>query len=91
MTTIEVGSEVIIPCEVKPGPFSSENFVSFQTNDGPVSGFIKAGDLIQKGSEWFLTGLVKNVEDDSLTVLVRGSFFTTNGIASVSKEMATAA
>ena len=91
MGTIHIGEAVKIPCEVKPGPFSDEKFVSFTTLDGIVSGFVQESDLQQVDSHFFIPGVVKEMTADHLVVLVRGSFFQTNGIATVSRSVACAA
>lgn len=91
MEKIEPGIKIQIPCDVQPGPFSGERLVTFDTLDGPISGFVKENDLKSRNGKWSIEGIVQSVEADHLVVKVRGSFFTTNGIANVSKEMAMAA
>ena len=91
MGTISIGSRIKIPCEVKPGPFSEERLVSFDTLDGVISGFVRDKELTQSGDEWYISGVIRKVESEHLIVMVRGSFFTTNGIASISKSLAYAA
>jgi hypothetical protein len=91
MEQIRPGMRIQIPCEVKPGPFSGERLITFDTLDGPISGFVKEDAIKSTKSAWFIEGTVQSVEEDHLVVKVKGSFFTTNGIANVSKEMAMAA
>ncbi len=91
MGTIEVGEMIRIPCEVKPGPFSDERLISFETIEGVISGFVEERDLQQDGSHFFVSGMVKEVELDKIVVVVQGSFFQTNGIATVSRSVACAA
>jgi hypothetical protein len=91
MEKIRPGMRIQIPCEVKPGPFSGERLITFETLDGPISGFVKETALKPNDGKWFIDGTVQSVEEDHLVVKVKGSFFTTNGIANVSKEMAMAA
>ena len=91
MKLFKPGARVQIRCDVKPGPFSAERLVTFNTLDGPISGFVRETDLTSDEGQWFIGGIVKSVESDYLVVKVRGSFFTTNGIANVSREMAMAA
>jgi hypothetical protein len=91
MDKINPGNKLQIPCDVQPGPFSGERLITFDTLDGPISGFVKEDTLTSKNGKWFIEGVVQSVETDHLVVKVRGSFFTTNGIANVSKEMAMAA
>lgn len=86
------GDEIGIPCEVKPGPFEEERLVSFETLDGTITGFVSANDLkqIDRG-RWLIHAVVIKIEGDVVTVRVRGSFFTTNGLATIHREMAMAA
>lgn len=91
MGTISIGETIRIPCEVKPGPFSDERFISFDTIDGVVSGFVEESDLQQEGSRFFVSGIVKEADPDKIVVVVQGSFFQTNGIATVSRSVACAA
>ncbi len=91
MENIKVGMRVRVPCDVKPGPFSSERLVTFETTEGPISGFVREQDLLEEASSWYVSGIVLETKDDSITVKVRGSFFTTNGLAKVARERAMAA
>jgi hypothetical protein len=91
MEKIKTGTIIQILCEVQPGPFSGERLITFETLDGPISGFVKENALTSKNGKWSIEGTIQSVEADRLVVKVRGSFFTTNGIANVSKEMAMAA
>jgi hypothetical protein len=88
MKPFKPGARVQIRCEVKPGPFSAERLITFDTLDGPISGFVRETELSSDKGQWFIDCVVKSVETDHLVVKVRGSFFTTNGIANVSTEMA---
>lgn len=88
---MDIGEAIRIPCEVKPGPFSDEKFISFDTVEGVVSGFVDERDIEQSGSRFFVPGVVKEVAPDRIVVIVRGSFFQTNGIATVARSVACAA
>jgi hypothetical protein len=90
MGTISVGGTIRIPCEVKPGPFSDERLISFETIDGVVSGFVEESSLQKDGDNFFISGVVKALEPDAIVVLVRGDFFQTNGIATVARSVACA-
>jgi hypothetical protein len=91
MAQIKPGDEIGIQCEVTNGPFTGERLISFGTTDGPVSGFVRESELKQDGSHWLVRAIVLGVEADSIAVRVQGSFFTTNGIATIPREMALAA
>lgn len=91
MGAIEIGEAIRIPCEVKPGPFSDEKFISFETVDGVVSGFVDESDIQKNGARFFVSGVVKDIKADEIVVMMRGSFFQTNGIATVARSVACAA
>src|ERR1700730_1087420 len=78
------GQPILIPCDVEPGAFASEFLVTFETVEGPVSGFVREDNLQRSGVEGgatYIFATVKAVSEDTLTVVVRGSFFTTTGLA----------
>jgi len=91
MAGMKVGDVIGVQCTVQPGPFSDERLISFDTIDGPVSGFVQETDLRQSGEHWFVRATIRAIRDDILEVKVQGSFFTTNGLASVQKRYAMAA
>ena len=83
----EVGQDVRVSCSVSPGPFPDERLVTVETVDGPISGFVHSEDLIEKEKEsGFLAGRVVAWDGEIVTVRLRGSFFTTNGLADVARE-----
>ncbi|MBZ0147485.1 MAG: hypothetical protein K8F62_08075 [Pseudorhodoplanes sp.] len=88
---MNIGDTVGIQCTVQPGPFSGERLISFDTVDGPISGFVKDEDLKEISGQWYVRAVIRRVEDDVLGVRVKGSFFTTNGLASVPRRFALAA
>lgn len=92
MPQFSLGQEVRIPCEVSPGPFSEQKIVTFETVNGPVSGFVDAEDVISEASgNTYIAGVVEAVRSDTVEVRVKGSFFTTNGLAVVQRAMVAAA
>jgi hypothetical protein len=88
---MEIGQPVWIECQVQPGPFSEELLVTVETIDGPVTGFIKSDELRQTADETKVRGVVRKIRKDYLEVWIKGSFFTTNGLANVPTELAKAA
>lgn len=87
--TLAIGQGVWIDCKVQPGPFSEEPLVTIETIDGPVTGFVKVDEL--RSDEKKVRGIVRGIRADHVEVWIKGSFFTTNGLANVSKELAMAA
>ena len=85
------GDDVGIQCVVKPGPFPGEHLIEVETLDGPVSGFVSEDFLREKGGLWFVKGTIQEVHPDYIKVRIKGSFFTTNGIANIPPKLAMAA
>ena len=88
MPGFESGQEVGIPCEKAQGAFPGESLVSFETVDGPLSGFVNTEELIVFQDQTFLPGVVKEVTRESVAVWVKGSFFTTTGLAYLAADWA---
>jgi hypothetical protein len=86
-----VGQQVLIPCKVQPGPFSDEPLVTFESIEGPVTGFVSNDELKQAAGQSAVRGIVRSIEKDHVEVWIKGSFFTTNGLANVAPELAMAA
>jgi hypothetical protein len=91
MPEIKAGDEIGIKCDVKPGPFPGEHLIEVETLDGPVSGFVTDSFLNEINGAWFVGGTVYEVFADHIKVRIRGSFFTTNGIANITPKLAMAA
>jgi len=83
MTKIETGSMIGIPCEVSEGAFEGEMLVDFETMDGRISGFTSPENIKEIDAKTFIKAKVVSVESDHFVVMVRGSFFSTNGLANV--------
>ncbi len=89
MSRLEAGLKVGIPCDVKPGAFPDEYLVTIESLSGPVSGFVgRASVFGVKDDSGYLKGRVHEVTADTVTVWIRGSFFTTTGLADLSYEWA---
>lgn len=91
MAKLDIGMIIGIPCEVMPGPFSEERLISFETIHGPISGFVRESELREVEGAWSVRGVVQKILTDTVEVMVTGSFFTTNGLASLSLDAAIAA
>ena len=65
--------------------------ITFDTVEGPISGFVRASDLKEIKLQWYVRAVIQAIKDDVLEVRVRGSFFTTNGLATVQRRYAMAA
>lgn len=91
MAGMKVGDVVGVQCTVQPGPFSEERLISFNTVEGPISGFVQESNLRQEGDNWRVRAVILAIRGDILEVKVQGSFFTTNGLANVPRQFAMAA
>lgn len=90
MIQLERGNEVGIPCDVKQGAFPEENLITIETISGPVSGFVNRDSILKlEGESGYIRGVVHDVTEDTVTVWIRGSFFTTTGLAYLPYEWAT--
>lgn len=84
------GNVVKIPITVRPGAFINERFISLQTLSGMISGFVSAEDVLDvNGDRGFIQGTVLDVKKDTVVVRIKGSFFTTTGLAVLSRDWAT--
>ena len=84
--TYTLGMVVGVACTVASGAFPDERLVTFEAIDGTVSGFVKPEEIKIIDGESHLRAVVQAVASDRLTVLVRGSFFTTTGIAYIAHD-----
>lgn len=87
----KAGDFVGIRCEVQPGPFDGERLVTVQTIEGPITGFVRETELRESAGRWEVRAKVQETNSIVIKVLIDGSFFTTNGIASISRDLAMAA
>ena len=89
MAAFEPGQTIGIPCDVFPGAFSHEALVVLDTKRGEVSGFVNRDELLELDNDHeLLRAKVVDVTEDTLTVRLRGSFFTTTGLAFLSPDWA---
>jgi hypothetical protein len=88
--TLKAGDLVWVPCAMQAGPFPDELAVSVETRDGVISGFVKRSNLKidpADASRGHIKGAIVEATDDSTTVKLYGSFFTTaQGVASVGRH-----
>ena len=89
MATLERGQLIAIPCKVFPGAFNHEAMVIIDTLEGEVSGFVRRDELVRVEDDvGYVKGRIVDVTTDTITVLLKGSFFTTTGLAEFSPEWA---
>jgi hypothetical protein len=81
MPILEPGEKVLVPTNVGEGAFPGENLVTVETKMGPISGFTKTVNIVHKHGDSYLMAEVQGVTEDTLTVRLFGSFFTTTGLA----------
>lgn len=87
---LTVGDLVGVPCAIQAGPFPDEKLVTVETSEGRISGFVKESSLQVDPADpehGRVKGTVVAAIDDSITVKLFGSFFTTAlGVASVRRN-----
>ncbi|MBI2177762.1 MAG: hypothetical protein HYU38_05400 [Candidatus Tectomicrobia bacterium] len=89
MATFKEGQTVEVRCRIHEGAFPTEYLVTIEATPEPVSGFVKRDDVKKEGEgTGYLLGKITEVSEDKISVLIRGSFFTTTGLASFSRESA---
>lgn len=92
MSGMKVGDIIGVRCQVQPGPFSQERVITVEAITGPISGFVREDQLLQSvDGVWLVRAVVQKMRPNELQVLIDGSFFTTNGVASVPEHLAMAA
>lgn len=85
------GDQVEIPCEIGQGAFPTEMLVTFDTVDGPISGFVRQENIARRDDKLdggYVFGTVVAVTPDIISVRVTGSFFRTTGLAALSRQWA---
>jgi hypothetical protein len=63
--------------------------VTFETVSGPTSGFVREDriNFVDEGTG-YIFGVVKDVLEETVAVVVEGSYFTTTGLAYLNKDWA---
>lgn len=89
MSEFSVGQQVKIQCEVQRGAFPTELLVTFEAAEGPISGFVRSEDVQRlDGHKGLISATITAVSSDTITVIVKGSFFTTTGLAYLKRDWA---
>lgn len=81
MENIEPGATILIPISVGQGAFPAERLISFEAEDGQISGFVQVSQIIDVEGSPFLEARVLEIAAEKIAVKVHGSFFTTTGLA----------
>lgn len=87
MQKVELGGLIGIPCKVSDGAFDGEVIVEFASLTGWIAGFARTANVRETEAGNLIEAEIVSVEDDHLVVNVDGSFFTSNGIASVQPDL----
>lgn len=76
--SLEKGSHIWVPCEVKPGPFSDERVVRVESEAGEWVGFVQASFLkepISTGTT-YVQAVVVEVDGETFTARLPGQAVT---------------
>ena len=84
---LEIGETINIPCEIGEGAFPGECLITVDTTLGPISGFVRTGDVKRApGGSPYVVGIIEDVDGDTVAVRLKGSFFRTTGLTYLRKE-----
>jgi hypothetical protein len=78
--SIPIGSRIMFPCTVRPGPFLTEKMVAITTGGLDWFGFVGDEALTNRGDAWFMLGTVIGTRSGDLLVRVPGHSPTGNVI-----------
>lgn len=81
MASIRKGDTIGAQCKISGGVLPGELGITVDTKTGPVSGFVREDAIRRTPTATYIIGVVLDVKDDTVVARLRGSFFTTNGIA----------
>jgi len=87
MQNVQTGSLIGIPCKVSDSAFDGEVIVEFDSLTGWIAGFARAANVRETDAGKLIEAEIISVEEDHLVVNVDGSFFTTNGIATIQPDV----
>ena len=91
MREVHKGDEVLVRVIVDKGAFPQESLITLDSKEGPISGFIRSDKILSEGSEHYIPAVVLDITEDTITVKLRGSFFTTTGLAVMTSQSLRAA
>lgn len=91
MAGFHADQDVLIPCVVEGGGLPGEAFVTVESAQGPISGFVRTEFVLSKGEHNLIRARVLSISPDIVVVQMPGSFFTTaSGRTAVRLEWADA-
>ncbi|MXW92847.1 MAG: hypothetical protein F4114_13395 [Rhodospirillaceae bacterium] len=89
MKLYEPGTVIEIPCSIAAGAFPTEYFVAIPLDGEVINGFVPTHYISENvGSSAYIPGTVERVAGSTLTIRMPGSYFTTSGIADISRTWA---
>lgn len=84
--TPAVGETIFLQVTADSGAFAGERLITFDAQDGPISGFIRADQVRVRNGKNFIEAKVLKVSKDCIAIKLHGSFFTTTGLAHIDKD-----
>ncbi len=81
MAEFQIGDIVSVPCKISSGAFSGEKFITLESAQEIITGFVseKLLDKIE-GDDWYVFGVVQDIKEGKVNVWIEGSFFNTTGL-----------
>lgn len=81
MTKFQIGEIVAVPCEIGSGAFSEEKFITLESAQEIITGFLNDKLLYNiEGNRGYVYGVVQEIKDGMINVWIDGSFFNTSGL-----------
>ena len=81
MTEFQIGDIVGVPCEISSSAFSEEKFITLESAQEIITGFVNEKLLYNiEGKKWYVYGVVQDIKEEIIKVWIEGSFFNTTGL-----------
>ncbi len=68
-----IGDMILVPVKKGPGAFVGECVISFDTLDGPVSGFIRVNQIVTREGHHFIQAKVLAVSNEGIVIDMRAA------------------
>ena len=82
MTEFQIGKIVGVPCQISSGAFSEEKFITLESDQEIITGFVNDRLLFNiEGKRGYVYGIVQEINTPTIDVWIEGSFFNTSGLA----------
>lgn len=81
MAELTIGEIVGVPCQISSGAFPDEKFISLESAQDVITGFVNERILqTSDGNKGYVFGIVQEIGEETVKVWIEGSFFNTSGL-----------